>query len=583
MEIEHVFTKKSFKIFRSLTQNIIDLLPHSLSVFEAISVFINKYEENSSQIDKELAMSLEIDSSYLSIKVKLFYICMALRIRYPNFFPAPTLCILLASCIDKEVKTHKIAKLYLQSTELLPLVFLLSDEITDIYFTFAESTSIKALEQNFRENEYFYENSTNWHCYNDKEPENTAHRCRQSMQKDGFLLMQYPHASPTDKECFVTEDFQTKIIYTSWNFLSNGEYRQVRKDLITSMQLDSVIQLPLPSREGNKNYPALLVLNKQAGQENQKVKMYDLNSLANHLEHQKYFSYTKDSLNVLLDHLHKSPEQETFSDTFSYKILVPNTALLEEKGQRLTPSYYILQNKNTDKDSSRPLSDFAEILRFQDTRLSHKSSEIIHFQNEDFGKTLFREANLKDIDELTGFYLSDDANFVEVQTPFTKLNKHILKDGDILFTFKGSRTTIGKVGYVDINLNKEPEESKNDNDTFSLHGEIVSDLPSITGNSFVIIRPKQDVPPFVLFHYLKQSKIQQLLQSKASGTSVLSINITAIKNIPLTAPEFLEDSQKVEGIYNYYNELKQGVQGILQHKRQLKDLKKTKESQLKLV
>ena len=89
--------------------------------------------------------------------------------------------------------------------------------------------------------------------------------------------------------------------------------------------------------------------------------------------------------------------------------------------------------------------------------------------------------------------------------------KHLLKDGDVLFAAKGT---------------------KNFAAVFENHNE-----PSVASTSFFVIRPAvKNVLPQYLAWFLNNHTTQTLLKGQAIGTSIPSISKHVLENLEITVP-----------------------------------------------
>lgn len=90
--------------------------------------------------------------------------------------------------------------------------------------------------------------------------------------------------------------------------------------------------------------------------------------------------------------------------------------------------------------------------------------------------------------------------------------KHLLKDGDVLFAAKGT---------------------KNFAAVYENHNE-----PAVASTSFFVIRPMdKNVLPQYLAWFLNSHSIQMLLKSQATGTSIPSISKQVLENLEMTVPD----------------------------------------------
>ena len=114
--------------------------------------------------------------------------------------------------------------------------------------------------------------------------------------------------------------------------------------------------------------------------------------------------------------------------------------------------------------------------------------------------------------------------------------KHLLKDGDVLFAAKGT---------------------KNFAAVFENHNE-----PSVASTSFFVIRPSdKKVLPHYLAWFLNSHTTQTLLKGQAIGTSIPSISKQVLENLEITIPN-IETQQAILQITNLRNKEKSLKQKI---------------------
>lgn len=115
--------------------------------------------------------------------------------------------------------------------------------------------------------------------------------------------------------------------------------------------------------------------------------------------------------------------------------------------------------------------------------------------------------------------------------------KHLLKDGDVLFAAKGT---------------------KNFAAVFENHNE-----PSVASTSFFVIRPTDNkVLPQFLAWFLNNHTTQTLLKGQAIGTSIPSISKQVLENLEITIPSI--ETQKailqITQLRNKEKSLKQKIE-----------------------
>lgn len=121
--------------------------------------------------------------------------------------------------------------------------------------------------------------------------------------------------------------------------------------------------------------------------------------------------------------------------------------------------------------------------------------------------------------------------------------KHLLKDGDVLFAAKGA---------------------KNFAAVFENHNE-----PSVASTSFFVIRPTdKNILPQYLAWFLNNHSTQTLLKAQAIGTSIPSISKQVLENLEITVPniEIQKAILQITKLRNKEKSLKQKIE-ILREKQ----------------
>ncbi len=121
--------------------------------------------------------------------------------------------------------------------------------------------------------------------------------------------------------------------------------------------------------------------------------------------------------------------------------------------------------------------------------------------------------------------------------------KHLLKDGDVLFAAKGA---------------------KNFAAVFENHNE-----PSVASTSFFVIRPtEKKVLPQYLAWFLNNHTTQTFLKAQAIGTSIPSISKQVLENLEITVPniEIQKAILQITKLRNKEKSLKQKIE-ILREKQ----------------
>lgn len=124
-----------------------------------------------------------------------------------------------------------------------------------------------------------------------------------------------------------------------------------------------------------------------------------------------------------------------------------------------------------------------------------------------------------------------------------KIEKHLLKTGDVLFAAKGSKNFAACY------------ETEN--------------IPAVASTSFFVIRLQTDeLLPGYLTWFLNHSNTQNLLKAKAIGTSIVSISKAVLQELEITIPSIRKQELvlKLHSLRNSEKKLKQQIE-ILREKK----------------
>ncbi|MYL81812.1 hypothetical protein GTA51_01490 [Desulfovibrio aerotolerans] len=150
------------------------------------------------------------------------------------------------------------------------------------------------------------------------------------------------------------------------------------------------------------------------------------------------------------------------------------------------------------------LGEIAEVIRCQLPRQRAAGSD---------GWVLCQEVVQADFGTISG--LVDDVSenvWVEID-PKKKQQKYLVRDGDILFSFRGTESTLGQVGLY-IGQNKEFV---------------------VCGQSLCILRPK-NVDGTWFYYYIRKREIREVLLAKAAGSRLMTINLNDLREVLLEMP-----------------------------------------------
>ncbi len=559
------FDKTTFKEFRSATQPILDAIPYASSLPDAILLFTTAYQEEYENYEKLLkqAISKNYPKFKITKEITLFYILMTLRTRYPHFFPAPTLCLNLSYALNGELRRQECSKISIKNMELLPVALITANIASEIHIENIDSTALAV--KDFLTNFSLERSTIEWNF------------SKKKIKKEEYIaLTQFPLPHTTiQKELFTElQNYSASIAFTSWNFLASQEHFQMRSFLAYQEIISQVIQLPLPTREGNKVYPAALVLHKEAFI----LQMLDLHSLS-----YKYLSQlTEEVAKELRDLL---PDTEDITHAYRKQIfaqIINNEPLLndadsalnaaykeklkkhislfmavqvlhEERSLKLSPLQHITwRNSPLQAKVTTKLGELAEVMRCQETRISIKDR---HLSDDEYKETVYADITLKDIDSLTGMVIFDNTDKVQMMLDESKKKKFVLQENDIVLAHKGSKATIGRVGFVEPSIDEKSMVYFNSR-------------PCTPGTSLLIIRPHAEkIDPVWLFYYLSEKKMQDMILSKATGSSILSVNLKTVRELPIVLPT----EKELEKENSLHRSIKSSLASILFSRRAIEE------------
>ncbi len=275
--------------------------------------------------------------------------------------------------------------------------------------------------------------------------------------------------------------------------------------------------------------------------------------------------------NDTLSFIESEAIQKSFEEEYLKLATVEITEdeVFTDKYYNLSPVKHITEKKNYSHSSQgfTNLGDVAEVLRCQEPRVPYHMDAKI-----DSLEKVLREISLKDIDSSTAFTVFDNADCIKIKPKDDKYERFILQDNDIVLAFKGSRATLGTIGFIDFSLDKKidkvKEEQSDENNS--------STIPILCSTSLVIVRVKdKQIDPLWLFYQLQEKRVQEAIMSRATGSSVLSVNANAIKQIQIALPNEKDLAELTE----YHTNIHAHFSEIIRRRRSIEALKHTRKKQ----
>lgn len=406
----------------------------------------------------------------------LYYFCLAHRKMDPAFFPPQDLCMLLANLACSSGGGFP-AQVTIEDIRLLPAALLLAGR--------------------------------NWQLCLPPSSEAYRERLTRLLMPDLFSKMPespdrptvYLGGDPRQREMTNTaKKIHPAYYLTNWDFLGVKGNEYYRRYWLENAGIFGVLQIPRPGRQGISIYPAII----KSGGESPNIRMAQIREL-------KSGDGTMDQA-FATSLLTGEPDGANSLD-------VKKTDIKANPACNLTPAFWITETTGTDKAQLTRLGDCAQIIRCQVSRTKSLESYQEKFGSQPNGCFIAREAGISALEAHCGF-LTDDAGD-QVCLEFKRKDnqyKYLLKANDIMFSFRGTTASIGKVGFVD----HDPEN------------------PSVTGTAFYIIRPLGSVNPIWLYWQLQTEEMRKEILSRSSGASILNISVDDTRNLPIRIPKSTE-------------------------------------------
>jgi len=429
----------------------------------------------------------------------VYYALMAGRKALPSFFPVHDICLLAANLLLSRLAKGQ--PLVLLDWGMLPVAALVAQAGVSVTLPAnaaeGEERAIASLVKRLRG----YLPKTEWNTPKDE----TA------LPEGCLVLGQHPlqHGERDPRFLEKLKGISGGIFYASWDFLGVKIYAHTRSLWLKNGLLRSVFQLPRPRRQTAAEYPALVELG--VSDPKRKLRMARVAAWGagpGALDQSAAVALLVGPLPVeSKDALDISPETVAQDGLFD-----------------LSPSAHLARQKEGGPDTPSvdrvTLRQCAKVLHCQLPREKLDEETIkglwLRSDGENWGEGeegsfIAREVALAELDPLTGFLNEKDGNIVQLQlTLLGKQGKYVLKANDILFVFRGASSSIGKVGFVE-------DEG----------------LLAIAGRTMCVIRCLPGIEPVWLYYYLQKQSVRDWVRARASGNTLLTINLESIRDMPI--------------------------------------------------
>lgn len=300
----------------------------------------------------------------------------------------------------------------------------------------------------------------------------------------------------------------------------------LKEELVSSGKLAAIIQFsdnvvsvaPMVA-------PALLLIDPNANQNPLMVNMTDESLYQREGRYNRFVG--KDELLQAI-----ASEDSNYTKRITAVEAAANDWNLDVRRYVLSNEAHRLQSK-LESMPTQSLSDLVDFIRCQAV------------QSGDAGE-LYYEASQADINNTGVFELPKKRISVADVKVVSRVNRQLMRPGDVLITVKGN---VGKVGLVSETVGKN----------------------WIAGQSFIILRLKSNGPikdSTYLYRYLNSPIAQQSLVSKVTGAAIKAIKMSDLEKLPVVIPtqaqlnEVIEKQKKVLSLQEQVTQLQQQIDAL---------------------
>ncbi|MBD5557061.1 MAG: hypothetical protein HDQ92_00395 [Desulfovibrio sp.] len=468
-----------------------------------------------------------------------YYTLMEYRSVAPGYFPVHDLCLLMANVLATRLTAQGVAPVPVTLLDwgLLPVAVLLAGAQSPAGRDFLlppaplEGDSARRLISHLGRRLP----ASRWQIRGEG----------QELSPGAWLLAKDPLAHCTADSRFLERlaGIGGGVLLSSWDFLGVRIHAHTRSQWLGAGLIGGVLQLPRPRRQSVTDYPALLTLRPPAPE--LPLRMARIPSIQ-----PGPGSLDQETALALLDG----------APRVGASMELDAAAPARDGLFTLAPATWLTPPLAAPE--GRTLRAFAQVLRCQLPRerleeaiawrefIGMEDGEAIFEWHDAFGeapdgKYVTREISIGEFDPMTGFVDEHGGNPVKVAlNPLGKQGKYLLQANDIVFAFRGTAQSVGKVGFVE---------------------ELGQ--PAITGQSLCIIRALPEMDPVWLYYYLQQKDVVDFIRSRASGSNLLTVNLESIRDIPVAFPYRWE----IDEINEEHRKISENMVRVTQLRRESQD------------
>lgn len=404
----------------------------------------------------------------------LYYLLLEYRRFMPSFYPPNDICLLLANLANAGGGGEK---LLVFEPRFVPAAVLLAGSFQEIALPKTADAIRKVLAAYIKESEF---------TDLPKKPEGNA----VVLAGDPRVCLEKGY------ESFVIKA-QSAISLSNWDFLGVKTQEFYRRYWMEKSGMSGILQLPRLKRQGDSAYPAILRISSDAPDVVRMARIGRVEAGQGAVSQERALSLMQDE-----------PDKVNSQD-------VEKTAINANAACNLVPALWLGGKLSHRIESGMLLGKYAQIIRCQLKRVKITDNPAPVFGRQEDGSFIVREAGMAALQAQCGILLDGCAEPVILE--FKRRDsqfKYLLRKNDIIFAFRGTIESLGKVGFVE----NDPAD------------------PTITGTAFYILRPFADINPVWLFWLLQTKDVRNAILARGSGTTMLNISSDDIGALPIRMP-----------------------------------------------
>lgn len=433
----------------------------------------------------------------------LFYLLLEHRRFMPSFYPPHDICLSLANLIKAGPDTGHLLVL---DARLLPPAILLAGSGWEVALPKAAHPLKEMLVASFKDASFV------------ELPEKPGNKVT--------VLAGDPRACLEEGRGNFLREAEMAVCLTNWDFLGVKTNESYRRYWMEKSGVSGILQLSRLKRQGSSSYPAILRISHDVPNLVRMARIGKVETGADALNQEE-----------LLSLMSNEPDGINSLD-------VARQAINANPACNLTPALWLKIKSLSSSDSSINLGKCFQIIRCQLKRAKIADNLDIRFGPQQDGSYIVKEVGMAALQAQCGILLDGFGETVSLE--FKRRNseyKYLLRKNDIIFAFRGTTESLGKVGFVD-------QDPRN---------------PTITGTAFYLLRSLGEINPVWLFWYLQSGDVRNIILSRASGATMLNISVEDIGSLPIRMPR----EEELAKVLSLHSEMAQNTNAISSFMREI--------------